>query len=389
MRVAELLAPFPRFGSPGHLRDVRALFDRVVGPLPAGVKVVGSNGKGSTAAMLSAALEALGYAVGCYTSPHLRAVGERVVIRGVAVPDMALAGAIQAAARGADGLQLSAFDVLTAAAGRLFSAAGLDVVVWEAGLGGRLDATRVPPGDLGVLTSVSLEHTAVLGDTLEAIAVDKAAIVGGRLVHAPVPPGVLAAVRRAHPRLTLVAADEPPAPDLHLRGPHQQANAACALTAARLFSERRWRSAKAQRAVQGCRWPGRFETVRRDPVELIVDVAHNAAGLAAVAATLPDDKPLVLVFGASEGRADAAMVDAIAPKAAHVLYTTPRHKGAPAASLVPFHPGEVVDPLPRALEVAIRRAEALGGRVLVTGGLFLVAEALAVLEGRAMPEMLW
>lgn len=159
---------------------------------PRFVHVAGTKGKGSVSAIVAAALSAAGVRCGCYASPHVERVTERVRIDGVEVDEAALSRGLQAAlgareqaiAEGTPAQASTWFDLFTAAALRVFSEAGCEWVVLECGLGGRLDSTNAVDGDVCVLTNVDLEHTAVLGDTLRAIATEKAEILpaGGVLV---------------------------------------------------------------------------------------------------------------------------------------------------------------------------------------------------------------
>ena len=168
------------------------------------VHVAGTNGKGSTSAMLAAMLTAAGYRTGLYTSPHLLRLTERMRIDGAEISPEELAGAVAALARAAEGMAepCTEFELITAAALWWFAERGCDYVVLEVGMGGRLDATNViPRPDCAVVTNIGLDHTAVLGDTVEQIAAEKAGIFkGGRAVAYDEPPSVAAVLRQAAER---------------------------------------------------------------------------------------------------------------------------------------------------------------------------------------------
>ena len=188
-RIGELLAPLtnwertrtdrPRF----TLDTIRSLLERLGPgldrPTPLAIQVGGSKGKGTACAWLAQLATGAGLRVGVYASPHVSTIRERVVLPEGLCPEEQLVGAVRQALEAADGLDPapSAFEVLTAAAAICFRDARLDLAVWEVGLGGRLDATAALPGDLSVLTGVELEHTQVLGDTVEAIAAEKAFVL--------------------------------------------------------------------------------------------------------------------------------------------------------------------------------------------------------------------
>ncbi len=186
--IAALLAPLtnwertrtdtPRF----DLEAMRRLLARrgaTPRAAPLLIQIGGSKGKGTTAAYVEALARAAGRSTGVYASPHVSSIRERVRIDGAPVDGPAFVAAIEAllAWLAASGGSASAFEVLTAAAVELFAAAHVDVGILEVGLGGRLDATTAVDVDGSVLTSIELEHTAILGDTVEAIATEKAAIL--------------------------------------------------------------------------------------------------------------------------------------------------------------------------------------------------------------------
>ncbi|MBN2885992.1 MAG: bifunctional tetrahydrofolate synthase/dihydrofolate synthase [Chromatiaceae bacterium] len=284
---------------------------RRLAPAPLGCPVItvgGTNGKGSCVAYIEAMASAGGYRCGGYGSPHLLRYNERVRIAGQEVSDEALCAAFAEveAARGAT--PLTYFEYGTLAALWLFTKSDLDLVVLEVGLGGRLDAVNLIDADVAVVTSIGLDHTAWLGDTLEAIAREKAgifradrpAIIGQR--EAPHALGEAALERGARPLQLGRDFDHEPGeggwiwrsprgeslalPLPAMRGAVQLDNAAAALCALDALRERLPLSHNARRqGVQRARLPGRFQ-VRSGAPTLILDVAHNGPAAQALAANL-------------------------------------------------------------------------------------------------------
>jgi len=270
--------------------------------------VGGTNGKGSTCAMLEAILRAAGYKVGLYTSPHLLRFNERAQIGGVQAGDAALIEQFEAveAARGAT--TLTYFEFTTLAVLRLFQAAQLDAMVLEIGLGGRLDAVNIVDADCSILTSVDIDHVAYLGPTREAIGFEKAHIFrGGRpaICAEPRPPGtVLDVARELGADLWLAgrdfsysgdrqqwayrgrAARRASLPYPALRGANQLLNASGALAALEALSERLPVSQQAVRqGLLTVEIPARFQVLPGKPC-VVLDVAHNPHAAAVLAANL-------------------------------------------------------------------------------------------------------
>lgn len=426
----------PRFGAGVGLHRMQALCAALQdGAWNRGldaIKVTGSSGKGSVAVMVAAILRAAGVRVGCYTSPHLLCFAERIVIDGEPVEGAALDAAVawlrQVMARWVAAHPddtVGAFEAITAVAYHCFAAAQPETVVLEAGIGGRYDPTRIVPGRIAALITVELEHTALLGERHELIAYDKAdlAPAGGTLVVGALPPSLgprlaaycalrevtlitaseVCAVRAARPVTGGMEADFVLAgrwlADVRvgLCGAHQVANAALAIVLARqwlahhrpgLDPDALEQAVRAGLATLPLR--GRCEQVRSSP-PVWVDVGHTPAALATLGDALAPrlaGRPLLLVAGCSTGRDGAALFAPLLDACAAVICTTPRHRGTPATDLARLlrdsRPGLPVDTAPRveaALAMALPRAAEEGCAVLVAGGLFLAAEALAVLAG--------
>src|SRR4051812_32380455 len=261
----------------------------------ASIHVVGTNGKSSTTRMVAAILERHGLRTGIYTSPHLRGFPERIEVAGQPLSDAAFAGAVERAAHAAElvnrtldeGDEVTQFEALTAAAYHALGAAGVEVAVIEAGLGGRYDATNVIPSKVQVLTSVGLDHTRWLGDTIAEIAAEKLAVVRDHatLVIAPdLPAEAVAIAEQKNARL--VRAERDLHLDLAARGLFQRHNFALAAAAAEAFLERPLDMDAVAAAAAAVTGAGRMEIVGGGPL-VVFDGGHNGAGVAAVADALP------------------------------------------------------------------------------------------------------
>jgi dihydrofolate synthase/folylpolyglutamate synthase len=266
--------------------------------------VVGTNGKGSTVAMLDAVLTAHGLRVGRFTSPHLVAVSERITVEGTPIAYDALSRLLGVVDRFDD---LTFFETLTAVALLAFAEAGVDVAVLEAGMGGRWDATRAAASEIAGLTNVGTDHARWLGSTREAIAHDKGAALAAATIGV-VGPGVDPALRThldapdAVDAATLVRLD--PVDDerclvswpgacvevrVPLAGPHQRDNLHLALALARAAEDHGWLeldAANVHRALGRVVWPGRLSWHRIAGRRVLLDGAHNLEAVVALAATL-------------------------------------------------------------------------------------------------------
>lgn len=273
--------------------------------------IAGTNGKGSTAAMSAAIAQAAGYRVGLHTSPHLWSVAERMRINGTPIPRDMLRRMIADAQPALARIEPSFFEATVALSLQYFAREAVDLAVVEVGLGGRLDATNVVAADVAVITSIALEHTALLGDTEAAIAREKGGIMrsGKPVVLGPLSPEARTALHQQaaacgaplHPTATATRwhASRPvlitaracyAVPELDLPGTHQQQNAACAVRALelhpaiRLTPDAVTRGLGAVRAYAGLH--GRMERLGTHP-PIWIDVAHNPAGLNAALHALP------------------------------------------------------------------------------------------------------
>jgi dihydrofolate synthase/folylpolyglutamate synthase len=427
---------FERLPPPGAaelgLARMRRLLAAVGGPhrgLPV-VHVAGTKGKGSTVAALAAILEEAGHRVGRYLSPHVHAIEERIAIDGRPIAAGDLAAALEAVIPVVERLDAVAarrggrgptwFEVLTAAAFVHFARARVDVAVLETGLGGRLDATNVVRPLVSVITSISLDHMAVLGPTIARIAAEKAGIIkrGRPVVSGAMHPSArrVIAATAARRRATLLqlgrdfTATPLPAPPgagplagagLELRtgpaaapvryrlampGGHQAENAALAVMAARRLARQGIAVPEAAivRGLARARLPARIEVVGRRPL-VVVDAAHNVASMKTLVETLrpavASHRPRVLLFAASgdkqieemlalaAGMFDRVVVTRFAtnPRAASIdrLVAACRQAGLPRPS--------VATAPPQALALA-RSLAGADGLVCVAGSFFLAAE---------------
>jgi dihydrofolate synthase/folylpolyglutamate synthase len=356
------------------------------------VHVVGTNGKSSTTRMTAAVLERHGVRTGAYLSPHLVSFNERILVAGADLDEDAFARACARVKAEADVLdaaaepddQVTQFEALTAVAFSELAEQGVEVAVVEAGLGGRLDATNVLTAEVDVLTNVALEHTKLLGSTLDAIAREKLAVVdrGATLVvGAGLDPAAEAEAEatatRQGARLVHAAADA--GVPLLAQGDFQRANFAAAVAAAEAvigpLDERLVREAAAETLV-----PGRFQLVSEHPA-VVLDGAHNADGIAALAATLPgwlQGRRLVVVVSVLEDKDAASMLAALLPLGDEVVVTSnanPRAVAARDLAALAGRDTHVEDDPRRAIALA-RSLAGEDGVVLATGSIYLIADLL-------------
>ncbi len=387
------------------------------------VIVAGTNGKGSVTAMVETALRAAGHRCARYTSPHLERLEERFVMDGREVAHEALAGAVARVRDAVEAMQRTDqsnttptfFECTTATAFDLFAAARVEIAVLEVGLGGRLDATNVVTPLAAAITSIDLDHQALLGNTLEEIAREKAGVIkpGIPVVCGPLREAALTVIEdvceqqgarlirtdrdvalawrtvgdRTHADLS-TAVNRFDDVALALRGRHQAANAAVAV---RLLEELDAQGitvgAAAMRAgAEQTVWPGRLERVDYDGTEILLDAAHNPAGAQALAAFIADAgwSGATLVFGALADKDVAGMIAPLAPLCAGIICTTPASPRAlpadEAARIAAQHfSGRAVEIVPdpsRALE----RAREASRRVVVAGSIFLIGPLRGILR---------
>jgi dihydrofolate synthase/folylpolyglutamate synthase len=394
------------------VRDVLALFADPQRDYPS-IHVTGTNGKGSTCTLASALLARTGLRVGTFTSPDLHAVNERIAVNGLAVDDEAFVGLMSrlADAESAGGAELTRFELLTVAALLHFSDEGVDVAVVEVGMGGTWDSTSVIDADVAVLTNVDLDHTAVLGTSVGEIAADKVGIFR---------PDALAVVATTNPVVTEIARARAAALGttlwalgvdffvehnelavggraitlrtpyarydevlVTLHGIHQGVNAAAAIVAAEAFLGRALGDEVVVSALSGAKMPGRTELISRRPM-IVVDGAHNPAGMRALAGTLDGafhvDGERRCVIGMLTGRDVDDMVAPLVAMGFTEFHCCPPHSPRALSAAV------VAEAVRRAGAVAFEHPNAAAALaharerstdddlIVVAGSLYLVAE---------------
>lgn len=405
----------------GHkpgLERTRALLSALGDPHKAlrFVHVAGTNGKGSTAAMLDSCLRAAGYRTGLFTSPYINRFNERVQVDGVPIPDGDLVRLVErvqpAAAAMAD--TPTEFEFITALGMLWFAEQRCDIVVLEVGLGGALDSTNViDPPECAVITALGLDHVKELGPTLADIAAAKAGIIkpGAPAVSyggAPEADRVIAAAAHAcgapltvvdFTRLRLRGAgldgqtfdfDGLAGLTLPLLAGYQPRNAAVAVTALRALRARGWDipDEAIRRGLASVRWPGRFELLRRSP-PFLLDGSHNAHGMRATADSLrslfPGQKFVFLVSIMADKDADE-MLRLLLPLAkAFVTVTAPSPRAIPAADLAARIEalGGSAEPA-ASIPAAVERTAALaaGGPAAALGTLYFSGEVRQAVAAR-------
>jgi len=356
--------------------------------------VAGTNGKGSTCAMMDAILRAAGHRTGLYTSPHLVDFRERIRLDGAMIPEDAVAeglSLLREAAKTCDHAP-TFFELVTVLAAWWLVREEAEYVVWETGMGGRLDATNAVLPDVAVITPIGLDHQKWLGDTLAQIAGEKAGIIKSEVPVVSAPQA-----QEVREVLTSTAAgvgapitfvSEPwSGVTAGLAGAHQRWNAALACAALRAAGVRVDADAELQ-GLSSVVWPGRFQRVGED---LVVDGAHNPSAIETLVATWREvygDVRASLVFGAVLDKDIEALLLALRSIADEVwLVPVNNVRGASPEELRPMaeaarfatiHDGPV--------EESLAAARAAGQPVLVAGSLFLAGEVLALLEGAARPH---
>jgi len=256
------------------------------------IRIAGTNGKGSTAFMLAAALQTAGLSVGLYTSPHIRRFNERIRINGVPVENDQLLEKLQELVPMALNCGTSYFETATALALSFFSGADTDAEVLEAGVGARLDATTAIPADMALITAIALDHQAWLGNSLTDIATEKAhAMDGCAYAISAIQSGQVAGILAQHRPDIHFIQPEPAFPQLRAAGKHQHANAALALEAVQCLQQKglvRIRPELAGQAIARTEIPGRLQYVRWGIHRIWLDAAHNMHAIEHLLPSLPD-----------------------------------------------------------------------------------------------------
>jgi dihydrofolate synthase/folylpolyglutamate synthase len=373
------------------------------------IHVAGTNGKGSTCAMLESIYRRAGLRVGLFTSPHLVAFGERIQVNRQPIPEGDVAQLVQEIQPSWKSFpepeHPTFFEVVTVMALRHFEEQKCDLVVWETGLGGRLDATNIVRPLLSVITNIQYDHQKWLGETLASIAAEKAGIIkpGVPVVTGTDAADALEVIRRTakerHAPLTIVTAEDAGRPPLDsirlpLLGRHQQLNAAVALDAVRALQSKLPVSDEVvRRGLESVDWPGRLQVVTGPGGQkILLDGAHNTGGAQALTAAIRDYFPgtqPAFVLGILRDKDWEAMCELFAPLASRIL-------------LVPVHNERTAEP--HGLAEACRRANPAAGIaeyesleralsaagnesfVVIAGSLYLIGEAMELLRLGAAPS---
>ena len=404
------------FGSKPGLERIAALLEKLGDPQKQlrFVHIAGTNGKGSCAAMTASILKAAGYKTGLYTSPYLYRFNERMQIGGKQIPDDTLAQLVARVKPIAEAMDdhPTEFELMTAVAMLWYAEERCDVVVLEVGLGGRFDATNIIDApEAAVIMNIGLDHTAVLGETVEQIAFEKAGILkpGTEAVLFEQPENVTAVIRARCEELgvPLHIADfsqivsefdslygqsfsyrgEPYA--LPLLGRYQLKNAATVLELVEVLRRKGWKleQSDVEHGLYAVSWPGRFELLSDDPL-FVVDGGHNPQCAQTVAENLLHyfpDKRRILLLGILRDKDVAGLTDILDPAADEYLCITPdSFRALPAAELAEHlkrygKPVTVCDSIRDGVTAALERSD--GDTVVcAVGSLYSVGEIRACFE---------
>jgi dihydrofolate synthase/folylpolyglutamate synthase len=427
-------APVPHDAANYDLRRMEELLDRLGNPhLGAkSVHIAGTKGKGSVAAMIASALVHVGYITGLYTSPHLHTWRERMRVDGELISEEEFVALVERVKPEVEAVnekatygQLTTFELLTALGFAFFEERGADFQVLEVGMGGNFDATNVIVPEVSIITSISLDHTEVLGSTLAEIAAEKAGIIkrGITVVTSPqsdeVVPVIEQACQKSGARLVSVGRDitwQNTGFDVHqqslqvegrldtyeltipLFGQYQMENAAVAVAALEILAGKGFRISKDDiiRGLSEVSWPGRLQTLRRSPL-VVVDGAHNPDsarklkqalehyfGLSPVKSSEGQSRA-ILVIGVSSDKDIAGIASELATSFDKVIVTCSRHPRAmePGRIVTEFlkfgADVQVAENVTGALSLALDMASEQD-LVCVAGSLFIVGEAIEASE---------
>jgi len=410
------------YAQPGYsLSHVEELLNRMSDPQLAAktIHIAGTKGKGSVAVMIAQVLSDSGYKTGLYTSPHLHTLRERISVDGSLISEADFAAAmdeikpfIESMKQDTTFRQLTYFEALTALAFAYFKKKRVDFQVLEVGLGGRLDATNVTNPLVCIITPISLDHTQILGDSLEEIAREKAGIIksGCWVVLSPQPEEAASVIsdicREKEAKVVHVGKEitwHKIGGDLHhqslaiegrtskyqvsipLLGNFQLENAATAVAALEILASEDFAISAADiaRGLARLRWPGRFQILQQHPT-VLVDGAHNVASMKGLVSNIKAyfaHKRIFLVFGTSCDKDIPGIINELVSLSPQVIVTRTAHsRAAPLSTLaVEFSKRGIEPETGENVREAISRALSLADKtdvICVTGSLFVVAEAL-------------
>ena len=367
-----------------HLKGIESLLTAIGNPHHRlkFIHVAGSNGKGSTCAMLAQILQESGYKVGLYISPHLKRYNERIQVNGKPISDRAMIRLVTKLKR--HHKRQTFFEFFTALAIQHFAEQKVDAVVLEVGLGGRLDATNIVTPLISVISSISLEHTDILGRIIEKIAKEKAGVIKRNVPVVTSAKGealkiirTIANARRS--RCILIPSSYSGV--IGLRGRFQQENAALAAATAKELNTRKLLAishSEIRKGIATARWPGRLD-LRSN---VLYDCAHNPDGIHVLTNELRRMRlahPLVCVFGVLQDKNWNAMLDLLSPQVDCFIFTKPESKRALSPQKLvntykPTVPFIIAEDPKAALQQAKRLAK--NGTVLVAGSIYLVGQLI-------------
>jgi len=361
------------------------------------IHVAGTNGKGSTCAMLENIYRAAGLRVGLFTSPHLVSFRERIQVNRRLISELdvvRLVAELRALLPTTPDFAITLFEFVTVMALRYFAEQECDLVIWETGLGGRLDATNIVTPLASVITNIGLDHQQWLGQTLAAIATEKAGIIkpGVPVLTATTETealAVIAALAQKHNApLTQISPAPGPVPRLSLMGEHQRINAALAVATVQVLQPQiPVRDEMIQCGLETVRWPGRLQLLTDvTGKQFLIDGAHNVAGIEVLLQALQTDHPglkptfILGILGDKDWR---TMCEILAPRAERIVLV-------PVGSERTAKPEELAEVCraanPKAEVCCCRTFHEAVDRtvaapfVVITGSLYLVGEALALLD---------
>jgi len=385
------------------------------------IHVAGTNGKGSTTAMITRILLEAGYRTGMYTSPYLEEFEERIQVDGTNIPKEDLARVVTEVSEAVEkviGLGYdhpTEFEIITCAMFKYFCDVDVEYAVVEVGLGGRLDSTNVMTPVLSVITSISLDHTGVLGDSLSEIAAEKAGIIkrgvpvvsypqeeeagkviedacrklGCELITVQPDSGEFLEARSLAQKIRIRTAKGTYEPELSLLGKHQILNCAVAVSAAEKLQELglRIRKDDIMSALAKVKWIGRLEVLKKEPL-VVIDGAHNIEGITLLNESLKTyfsyDR-LVLIIGILKDKQVEDMIGVIAPQAHRVIAVTPNSGRAESAEelnevILGFNGNsEACDDYSEAFEKALGYA-GKDDMILVCGSLYMIGDMRKVIR---------
>lgn len=413
----EYLYGLQKYGMKFGLDNIQRLMALLGGPHKSffSIHVAGTNGKGSTSAMIESLLRTKGARTGLFTSPHLVNFTERIRVNGQEISEyavMELADEVRKVVSGIEDFSPTFFEVVSAMAFLHFMRMKVEWAVVEVGMGGRLDATNILQPEVGVITSIGIDHSEFLGDTLEDIAREKAGIIkqGVPLVTAEQCPEVMGVIQqrcdetgaplfRFHSEFSAErASSESAAVSLHyqgknayrdlslsLAGEHQIINAALAIKVVEIISEKYPEmDGDIRKGLGAVRWPGRLEMVKENP-PILIDGAHNPHAAMALSAHLqkllgPKYRRIIMVAGVMADKDIGGILQPLLPLASEIVFASPASGRAASAKKL----GDVA----AALGYASKKAESVAGAlsmaeslyqpgdlILVTGSFYTLGEA--------------